>query len=33
MVRAIVNQPPLLLADKPIGSLDQATSTQILELL
>ena len=33
IARAIVNSPPLLLADEPTGSLDTATSFQVMGLL
>lgn len=32
IARAIVNRPPLVLADEPTGSLDSVTSTEIMEL-
>ncbi|MDW7738999.1 MAG: ABC transporter ATP-binding protein [Bacillota bacterium] len=32
IARAIVNEPPLILADEPTGSLDTKTATEIMEL-
>lgn len=32
IARAIVNDPPLILADEPTGSLDTSTGTEIMEL-
>ncbi|MNJ72391.1 putative ABC transporter ATP-binding protein [compost metagenome] len=31
--RALASRPPLLLADEPTGSLDEASSDEVLELL
>src|SRR6185295_33404 len=33
VVRALINQPKLLLADEPTGSLDRASAAQLIKLL
>jgi len=33
LVRALINDPPLILADEPTGSLDTANAAQVLDLL